>query len=195
MTTPAELRENWLLWLDLETTGSNVDKDCIIEVGCVLTTWDLEELGEFQSLVAPSAQGLGRMMMNQVVREMHEKNGLLQELLDAGAPKFPAGLPTVHNVTKLVLDWLQIHGIPEKSLILAGAGVGHFDKRFIDRYMPQLSRWMKYWTLDISVARRAYELWTGKQLLDEEGDKVHRALDDVRYCLAEAEAFKNLLMM
>jgi oligoribonuclease len=189
VTTPAELRENWLLWLDLETSGSDVDKDCIIEVGCVLTTWDLEEMGEFQSLVAPTPEGLGRMMMNDVVRNMHEKNGLLQELLDTGAAK----LAPIHKVTSFLLEWLKVHGIPEKSLILAGAGVGHFDKRFIDKYMPQLSNYMKYWVIDISVARRAYELWTGKRILEEEEDKAHRALDDVRYCLKEARAFKDVL--
>ena len=36
--------EDKLLWLDLETTGSDEANDCIIEVGCVLTTHDLIEL-------------------------------------------------------------------------------------------------------------------------------------------------------
>lgn len=46
-----------LLWLDLETTGSDEAHDSIIEVGCALTTTDLVEIAAFSEIVTLSPRG------------------------------------------------------------------------------------------------------------------------------------------
>ena len=172
-----------LLWLDLETTGSDETNDCIIEVGCILTTHDLTEIAEFTSVVKPEPLGLGRMLQNDIVRAMHEKNGLLTDVLattDADKP---------HVVTRRLLDWLQSNGAAQGKTVLAGSGVGHFDIRFIRRYMPQLARFLRYWVIDIGSIRRAHDMWVGTTISTANDGKTHRALDDVRCHLAEARAF------
>lgn len=178
-----------LLWLDLETTGSDETKDCIIEIGCVLTTADLEPVAEFTSVVQPNAEGLGRMMLNPIVRDMHKANGLLDAVLCINGEE---EVPPVHHVTGALLRWLDDNGAKQGKLVLAGSGVGHFDRRFIARFMPQLDRFMRYWCIDIGVIRRAHEMWVGEGPLCHFNDgKTHRALDDARSHLAEAQAFRN----
>lgn len=177
--------EDTLLWLDLETTGSDVAHDCIIEVGCILTTTDLTHLGEFQAVVLPEPEGYGRMMLNDFVRNMHADNGLLEDLT-AGLGKKP------HEVTKSLLKWAADLGAKEGRTVLAGSGVGHFDRKFIDRYMPPLSRFLRYWCIDTGVLRRAHEMWVGTVVSTANDAKTHRALDDVRCHLAEAQAFRDL---
>ncbi len=182
-----------LLWLDLETTGSDETAgDCIIEVGCVLTTHDLEEVSEFSHVVQPEPLGLGRMLQNEVVRTMHETNGLLADVLDAKDED------KIHHVTREILTWLQECGAEQGKLVLAGSGVGHFDRRFIKRWMPQLDKAMRYWCIDIGVVRRAYQMWaTVPYETTERGQhpgKTHRALDDARCHLEEARAFARLWM-
>lgn len=179
--------QDHLLWIDLETTGSDVDKDCIIEIGAILTTTDLEVLGEWQCVVRPSAEGLGRLVQSPVVREMHERNDLLRTLFDGGNFVW-----SQHAATKGLLKWLGDLGAKEGRTVLAGSGVGHFDRRFIARYMPQLDRFLRYWCIDIGVVRRAHEMWVGTEVSTANDGKTHRALDDIRCHLDEARAFKAL---
>lgn len=176
-----------LLWCDLECSGSDETHDEIIEIGCVLTTHDLMEIGEFTSLVKPGPLALGRMLQNPVVRAMHEKNGLLDEILGLdGDDARP------HRVAAEILAWLEENDIPEGKLVLAGSGVGHFDRRFIKKYMPQLDRWLRYWVIDIGVIRRAHDMWVGTTVSTANDGKTHRALDDARCHLEEARAFRAL---
>lgn len=175
-----------LLWCDLETTGSDEANDSIIEVGCVLTTYDLTELGDFTAVVKPEPLGLGRMLQNEVVRSMHEKNGLLADVLAANDEDRP------HKVVQRLLHWLDCIGAEQGKLVLAGSGVGHFDRRFIARYMPQLHKALRYWVIDIGVIRRAHEMWVGPDPFRHNDGKTHRALDDVRCHVAEARSFRGL---
>lgn len=177
-----------LLWIDLETTGSDPEKDCIIEVGLILTTSLLEEQWATSYVIKPQELGLGRMMLNPIVRGMHEANGLLAEVLDPEGPSW-----RVHDAASHILRNLIERGAKEGKVVLAGSGVGHFDRAFIRRYMPQLDRYMRYWCIDVGVIRRAYEMWsgdTGPLVRFNEG-KTHRALDDIRCHLNEARAFSE----
>lgn len=180
------VEQDHLLWIDLETTGSDEDHDCIIEVGAVLTTEALDVLGEFSMTVTPTPEGLGRMMLNPTVREMHEGNGLLAEILGADKVRKP------HHVTKALLAWVEGLGGKRGRTVLAGSGVAHFDRRFIARYMPELDRFMRYWCIDIGVVRRAYRMWNGGDVSSANDGKTHRALDDVRCHVAEAQAYRSL---
>jgi oligoribonuclease len=178
-----------LLWRDLETTGSSeTDGDEIIEIGCILTTENLTVLGENSWLVLPGPLALGRLMQNDVVRTMHQANGLLDGILNTPHIDRP------HLVTREVLYWLESLGVDigRRGLILAGSGVGHFDKRFIDKYMPQLSQILRYSVIDIGVIRRAHRMWVGTEVSAENDSKTHRALDDIRCHLAEAKAYRQL---
>ena len=188
MTTTTD-NPDMLLWLDLETTGSDVDHDCIIEIGCVLTTTDLVEVASFDHVVQPTPLGLGRLMQNDVVRDMHTDNGLLAVLLgeDIGIDE---PFAKIHHATESLLAWLTENGALQGRTVLAGSGVGHFDRKFIDRYMPQLSRHLRYWCIDIGVIRRAHDMWVGTPVSAANDSKTHRALDDVRCHLAEARAFR-----
>lgn len=75
------MNDHHLLWLDLETTGTDESKDSIIEIGCVLTDADLNEVSDFTMYVEPTDEALGRLLRNDIVREMHKANGLLDRVL------------------------------------------------------------------------------------------------------------------
>lgn len=181
----SDIHDDHLLWIDLETTGSASDKDCIIEVGAVLTTTDLTELGSFTSLVRPNDRGLGRLMLNKFVREMHTANGLLDELLNSEAK-------TPHDVGQELIAWATDLGAQQGRTVLAGSGVAHFDRRFLDKFMPQVTQLLRYWVIDIGVIRRAHDMWVGTEVSKANDAKTHRALDDVYCHLEEARAFKAL---
>lgn len=174
-----------LLWCDLETTGTDEQRDCIIEIGCVLTTPDLTEIAEFHTLVAPTAEGLGRLYLNPVVRKMHMNNGLLAELDDGEHSQ-------AHVVDVTITSWLVRSGVGKVRPMLAGSGVSHFDRRFIRRWLPMLDARLAYPMLDIGVIRRAHAMWVGTEVSTAYESKTHRAMDDIRCHLAEAAAYRDL---
>lgn len=178
-----------LLWLDLETTGGDETKDSIIEIGCILTTQKLEPIAPFESLVTPEAEGLGRLMMDPVVRPMHENNGLLAEILKLGS----GGDLRPHNVAQECLNWMTQNGATPGHVVLAGSGVGHFDRRFIRRWMPRLDRYLRHWVVDVGVIRRAHRMWVDPAYVSKQNEaKTHRALDDAQCHLEEAREFAAL---
>lgn len=182
----SEIRDNHLLWIDLETTGSSRTQDCIIEVGVILTTSDLTELGWYDALIRPTDEGLGRMLRNPVVREMHTNNGLLNEILNNEHLKNPfvAG--------EEIISWATDLGAREGRTVIAGSGVGHFDKDFIHKFMPNLGNFCRHWLIDVGSTRRQHEMWVGTEVSKANDSKTHRAIDDVRCHLDEARAYRDL---
>ena len=179
------MSDHLLLWLDLETTGTDETRDSIIEIGCILTTEALDMLGEYESLVLPTDEALGRLLRNPVVKDMHRANGLLDQMLMLESGRKP------HAVAQELLAWLDEH--TDQPVVLAGSGVGHFDRRFLKRWMPQVDRRLRHWCIDVGVIRRAHEMFTGNPPPSSANDaKTHRALDDARCHLKEALAFRAL---
>lgn len=149
------MTDELLLWLDLETTGLDEHAgDEIVEIGCILTTEDLIELGEFSSVVTPSTFALSRMMKNEFVMEMHKSNGLLESLHRGDAPQ-------INEAQDRLISFLD--GLREpKTLTLAGSGVAQFDIRFVRAQMPRLAERLNYFTIDVGVIRRSHAMWVGR---------------------------------
>jgi oligoribonuclease len=179
---------NDLLWVDLETTGSDETRgDEILEIACIVTDKDLNEVkGEWQSLVRPSLIGQKRLVENDFVRKMHMENGLLAELTGE--------TPDISGVDYRLAEWLDKNfhrSLPIKKFTLAGSGVAHFDSRFIRGYMPRLSAQLNYFTIDVGVIRRSWREWVGTEVSNANEGKTHRAMDDIRCHLEEARAFQK----
>ena len=184
-----------ILWVDLETTGTEEDKDDIIEVGSILTDFEFNTLDEFEIAVRPTAGALARMMFNPIVREMHTNNGLLEECLNSK--------DTIEYAQEVMLRWMN-HAINKKStrgpvekfrFMLAGSGVGHFDRRFIRQHMPKLDKLLSHGPLDVGAVRRFLKVSDVELATVPSSDaKNHRALDDIRLHLEEARAYRQALV-
>lgn len=185
------MTQQHLLWIDLETTGTNENLDSIIEVAAILTTPDLEvELGQFEAVMQPPEISWQRLLDNEYVLAMHKANGLY-DLIEQGQSEV---WPHIGMVEDEMMDWLAVHQIRAHRVALAGSGVAHFDRRFIQAWMPNLDNHLRYWSIDVGVLRRSWTMWTDSPLpssgLDEA--KTHRAMDDVRLHLEEARAFRHI---
>ncbi len=179
------MSDELLLWLDLETTGLDEHAgDEIVEIGCILTTEDLIELGEFSSVVTPSTFALSRMMNSEFVMEMHKSNGLLESLHHGDAPQ-------ISEAQDRLISFLDELREP-KTLTLAGSGVAQFDIRFVRAQMPRLAERLNYFTIDVGVIRRSHAMWVGSDVSAVNDLKTHRAMDDVRCHLDEARAYRAL---
>lgn len=184
----------YLLWVDLETAGTDERRDPILEIGWVITTPTLHPLYEKSLPIRPHCwrhphphwndstwpNGADPAQWDEFVRDMHTNNGLI-DTIDA------LGYENHSDVQDAVIDSLARFG-KKHDYMLAGSGVSHFDRRFIKAQMPDLEKWLQYPNLDVGVLRRAWQLWSipGAYYPSDNDSKTHRALDDIRCHLSEA---------
>lgn len=161
------------LFLDLETSGLDPEQDRIVEVGWTIADERIERITSTEyTAIRPAGAAMVRIMGNDVVRKMHESTGLLAELTGPNANS----LPTLAAVeAQIVLDLTRIDAIYRRFLNtltaeqrldpqfaehmefrLAGKNV-HFDKSFVDRYMPRLSKMLSHRTFDESTVRSVFD--------------------------------------
>lgn len=176
-------RTDLILFLDTETTGVEVPQDEIIEIGLSLVSTEAgyPEVDSFTSIIIPKDSAWERMMKNDVVRKMHQSNGLLDELTKPDNYVF-----SLSDVERDVIAWLDTHLNGDTTHIpYGGSGVLHFDRRFIDYFMPRFSKRLSHWAFDVGVMRRMF-IKAGAPYASIDA-KTHRALDDAR---VHAEEFR-----
>ena len=193
MSTPTAV-----MWCDIESTDSdpNTDHAAILEVAIILTdhTPELNPIATASLLVRPpglqSDHDLMWSRMPQVVRDMHSTSGLWRE-----ATTSPEAWNLV-DADRALRGWVAEQLGEDARVPLAGSGVGHLDRPWILRFMPQLATRLTYWHLDIGNVRRMLALAGRDDLVDLPTDvdaKPHRALGDVTMHVAEARRYLGLL--
>lgn len=182
MSAPANL-----LWLDLETTGSNPETDLILEVGVVLTTSSLEELQRYECVVRQVDAEKALDASLPVIQDMHRASGLWEDVV--------TGLmqPPLFEIEGDIISIAKDLTPDDHALVLAGSGVGHFDLRFVQAQMPQLAALLAYYVIDVGVLRRALDMWGHSEMLLQDPVKPHRALADAVLHLQEARHIRAAL--
>lgn len=168
-----------LLWVDLEMTGLDPEKDRILEVACIATGWDLEPLADMTAVVKVDAE----LMRERMVGEFWEKNAGSRDALFAQNAE---GLPVV-EVEQQILDFVDNNFGEE--VILAGNSI-HQDRKFIDREMKKLSERLHYRMLDVSAWKVYFEGAKDKKFVKPE---MHRALDDIKGSIEELKWYLTFM--
>jgi oligoribonuclease (3'-5' exoribonuclease) len=181
------------LFVDLETSGLDPVMDRIVEVGWMHADGKLRRLTTTSyAVVRPVGAALDRIMTQPVVRDMHEKTGLLREL------EYRTDLPLLQGVETSMLEELdQIEAAYQKfraslsseelldpdisdhiEVVLAGKNV-YFDKGFIDRHMPRLAA---------RLSHRTFDETSLKYMLDALGIGINVVADEVAHGLMQHRA-------
>lgn len=179
-------RDDLILFLDLEATGSGDDED-IVEIGCsLLAAPDWNEVSYFSSLVHPDPIKWDRMA--EVVVQLHRTSGLYDDM----EAKFES-IPLASAVDDELITWLNLHvGKDRRSHIpLGGSGITHYDRKFLSRDFPRFNKRVTYYSIDVGSERRIWD-YAGVPWSPSYESKTHRALDDAR---AHAEEFRWVLRM
>lgn len=171
-----------LVFLDLETTGLSATQDRIIEIAMLPVNCNLELLDQGWSCVVDPAR-FDLSTLNPTVQAMHTENGLLDEL------KNEAGIP-LHEAAMAAVKYAQKFVIRGQSP-LAGSTI-HFDRGFLNRYMPVVDKFFHYRNADVSSLKEFWKRW-----YPEAGEppkvKAHRALADCFASVAEAKWYHEHL--
>ena len=174
-------RDN-LIWIDLEMTGLDPEKERIIEIATLATDSNLNIIAEGPNLVISQPieflEGMDEWNQNQ-----HGLSGLIEEVKNSNVTSQVAEIETLEFISKYV---------GEKVSPMCGNTVSH-DRRFLSRYMPRLESYFNYRHIDVSSFKEVAVRWMNEaQVYEKKGS--HRALGDIKESVAELKFYKDLFM-
>jgi len=182
---PSDDRNDRLVWLDLEMTGLDVTRHVIVEIAALVTDGELQPLDDGIDIVVhqPSA---ALAEMDDFVRAMHTRSALL--------PEIEASTVTLEDAGAQTLDYVRRHVPEAMTAPLCGNSIG-VDRRFLDRQLPELDRYLHYRSIDVSSFKELCRRWYPKVYAGRPGKaETHRALADVRESIAELEYYRQHML-
>lgn len=171
---------NALVWMDLEMTGLYPEKDRIIEMATIITDGDLRVIAEGPVIVVHQAKELMESMDEWNTRT-HTRTGLIERVRMSHTTERQAEIET--------LDFIQRHTIKGKAP-LCGNSICQ-DRRFLYKYMPELSEWLHYRNIDVSSFKEMAKFWAPSILPGFEKRGSHQAMDDIRESIEELRYYRE----
>jgi len=176
-----KLPSNRLVWMDLEMTGLEPDRDTIIEMATIVTDGELNIIAEGPEIVIHQDASLFAGM-DDWNKEHHTKSGLWQKVVASKISLAEAEAET--------LAFIKMH-CGEKESPLCGNSIWQ-DRRFLVRYMPKIEQYMHYRLVDVSTIKELAVRWyPDLKFAKKKGS--HRALDDIRESVDELKFYREHL--
>ncbi|HLU73876.1 MAG TPA: oligoribonuclease [Nonomuraea sp.] len=169
-----------LVWIDCEMTGLDLGRDALVEVACIVTDSELNQLDDgVDVIIKPPPESLEQM--SEVVREMHTASGLLPELATG---------VTLAEAESLVLDYIRRHVPEPKKAPLCGNSIGT-DRTFLARDMPGVDAYLHYRMVDVSSIKELARRWYPRvYFAAPEKQGGHRALADILESIRELRYYR-----
>jgi len=171
-----------LVWIDLEMTGLDTDRDGILEIATVVTDGQLNFLAEGPDL-AISHPSATLEAMDDWNRNQHGKSGLWSRVLEQGVPLAEAEARTL----AFLREW-----VPAKASPMCGNSICQ-DRRFMHRLMPALEGYFHYRNLDVSTVKELARRWAPPVLAGFHKESAHTALSDVRDSIDELRHYRQFM--
>ena len=170
-----------LIWVDLEMTGLDVDRERIIEAAVLVTNGDLEIIAEGPELVIHQPDEL-LDAMDEWNTEHHGGSGLTAMVR--------ASKISESEAEDQLLAFVSQH-CEARTAPLAGNSI-HQDRLFLRKYMPRFEEFCHYRNVDVSTVKELARRWM-PGALEGAPPKVgsHRALGDIRESLEELRYYRR----
>ena len=174
--------EDNLVWLDLEMTGLDPEKDHIIEMATVITNTNLEILEDGPVFVIHQSDEL-LDGMDDWNREHHGNSGLVERVKESKVTEADAEEQTIVFIQQYV---------PENKSPLCGNSICT-DRRFLVRYMPKLESYLHYRNLDVSTLKILAQHWSPEIASGITKVSEHIALKDIHDSIEELRYYRKHL--
>ena len=172
-----------LVWIDLEMTGLDPDRDRIIEIATIVTDSELGVLAE-GPVIAIHQPDAVLDAMDDWNRTTHGASGLIDRVRRSHS--------TTADAEQQTLAFLEVHADPGSSP-MCGNSICQ-DRRFLYREMPRLERFFHYRNLDVSTIKELARRWAPEVLAGLVKESRHQALDDVRESIRELGYYRKVMM-
>ncbi|WMU53850.1 oligoribonuclease [Pseudomonas aeruginosa] len=169
-----------LIWIDLEMTGLDPDRDVIIEMATIVTDSDLNTLAEGPVIAIHQPEEILAGMDEWNTRQ-HGQSGLTQRVRESTMSMAEAEAQTL----AFLEQW-----VPKRSSPICGNSICQ-DRRFLYRHMPRLEGYFHYRNLDVSTLKELAARWAPQVRESFKKGNTHLALDDIRESIAELRHYRD----
>jgi oligoribonuclease len=173
-------RKENLIWIDLEMTGLNPDRDRIIEIATVVTDKELSVLAEGPVFAIHQSDAVLAGMDEWNTRQ-HSTSGLTERVRASTVSEAEAESAT--------LAFIRGH-VDQGASPICGNSICQ-DRRFLIRHMPELAAYFHYRNLDVSTLKILAKLWLPEVGSRFEKKSVHLALADIHDSIRELRFYRE----
>lgn len=174
--------ENNLIWIDLEMTGLNPEKERIIEMAIIITDAQLNLVAESPVFAIHQSDELLNAMDSWNTKQ-HSSSGLVKRVRDSEM--------TEEIAQREMIEFLKRY-VPAGKSPMCGNSV-YQDRRFLYRYMPELERYFHYRLIDVSTLKELARHWAPSVYAGLQKETKHLALDDIRDSVEELKYYREKL--
>jgi oligoribonuclease len=170
-----------LVWIDLEMTGLDPEKDTILEISSVVTTNALDIVAQGPSIAIHQSDEV-LSQMDEWNTTHHTRSGLVDAV-----KKSTISLEAAQEAT---LAFLEIFAQKRLSP-LCGNSVWQ-DKNFLRVHMPRVDGFLNYRIIDVSSIKEAIRRWypENPHTLFAKTEN-HRAQEDILQSIEELKHYKT----
>ena len=169
-----------LVWMDLEMTGLDPEKERIIEIATIITDSSLAIVAEGPVIYVKQEQSL-LDSMDAWNTEHHTASGLVDLVKTQGVSESEAEQETLAFIKLYVEEGLSP---------LCGNSIGQ-DRRFLVKYMPKLEGYLHYRNMDVSTIKELAVRWRPDVSEGVVKKGAHRAIDDVKDSIDELRHYRD----
>jgi len=170
-----------LIWIDLEMTGLDTQRDAIIEIATVVTDKQLTILAEGPVLAIHQPETVLEQM-DEWNQNQHGKSGLLQRVRESQL--------TMRDAEQQSLAFLR-EFVSAKKSPMCGNTICQ-DRRFMHRLMPELEAYFHYRHIDVSTIKELLLRWQPALVDSVKKEGSHLALDDIRDSIKELQYYREV---
>jgi oligoribonuclease len=169
-----------LVWVDLEMTGLDPDKDVVIEIATIVTDSDLNTLAE-GPVIAIKQPDTVLDAMDEWNTSHHNASGLVERVKASPYDEDKAASETIAFLDQ----WVTRNSSP-----MCGNSICQ-DRRFMARHLPELEAWFHYRNLDVSTLKILMQRWRSDLEAGFTKAGTHQALDDIRESIQEMRYYRQ----
>lgn len=168
-----------LLWLDLEMTGLDYNRDLILEVAIIATDWDFNEIDSYKGIIKHNRAELEtRLNTNKLFwdenlatkKDLTKQNAIGKDL---------------KSVERDITRFIKNNFRSQQPVLLAGNSV-HIDRQFIKVNWPSFDKLLHYRMLDVSAWKVVFEGKFSKKFAKPD---AHRAFEDIHGSIMELKYY------
>lgn len=169
-----------MVWLDMEMSGLDPEKERILEVAVVVTEADLSIVAQAPVFVIHQSEAI-LQQMDKWNQSVHGKSGLIDKVRQSTC--------TEAQAETALLDFLKQHVSPQTAP-LCGNTVSQ-DRRFMFKYMPNLEKYLHYRTIDVSTFKELAKRWKPQVYQSFAKQARHEALADIYESIDELKHYRD----
>lgn len=169
-----------LIWIDLEMTGLDPEKERIIEMAVIVTDSELNVVAEGPVFAIHQSNELLDNMDSWNTKQ-HNVSGLVARV--------KASKTSEEEAEQAMLAFLKQY-VPAGKSPMCGNTV-YQDRRFLTKYMPELEKFFHYRLLDVSTLKELALRWAPQIYSGVQKESKHLALDDVRESIEELKYYRK----